>query len=97
MTAERRVAVVIPCYQYANFLAGAIESVLDQSIPAAEILVVDDGSNDRPEAVVDRYPNVRLISQPRVWRIIIRQQINTNPAATSPIHNSAAMRNCVSI
>lgn len=64
MTAKPSVAIVIPCYQYARFLAGAIESALDQRVPAAEILVVDDGSTDRPETVVVRYASVRLISQP---------------------------------
>lgn len=64
MTARPSVAIVIPCYQYARFLAGAIESALDQSVPAHEILVVDDGSTDHPETVVQRYPSVRLIAQP---------------------------------
>ena len=64
MTAKPSVAIVIPCYQYAHFLAGAIESALDQRVPAAEILVVDDGSTDRPEPVVESFPSVCLIRQP---------------------------------
>ena len=57
------VTVVIPTYQHARFLGEAIDSVLAQSARPAEVIVVDDGSTDRPEEVVARYPAVRLIRQ----------------------------------
>jgi glycosyltransferase involved in cell wall biosynthesis len=59
------VAVVITTYNHARFLDDAITSVLAQSAPADEIIVVDDGSTDQPERVTDGYPTVRLISQRR--------------------------------
>jgi GT2 family glycosyltransferase len=40
------VAVVVPAYNHAPFLAEAIESVLSQDPPPAELVVVDDGSED---------------------------------------------------
>jgi len=49
------VAVVIPCYGYGNILADAIESALQQTHPAADILVVDDGSPDETRAVAESY------------------------------------------
>lgn len=58
-----RVAVVIPCYKQAHFLADAIESVLAQTYPAAEIVVIDDGSPDDVAGVARRYPQVRYIRQ----------------------------------
>ena len=57
------VTVVIPTYNHARFLGEAIDSVLAQTISPAEIIVVDDGSTDRPEDVVAQYPSVRLIRQ----------------------------------
>ncbi len=49
------VAVVIPAYNAEPFVGRAIDSVLAQSCPADEIIVVDDGSRDNTAAVVKRY------------------------------------------
>ena len=57
------VSVVIPCYNQAHFLDEAIESVLAQSYPHLEIIVVDDGSPDDTSEVATRYPKVRLVRQ----------------------------------
>ena len=58
------VAVVIPAYNAEEYVGRAIESVLEQSRPAEEVMVVDDGSTDGTAAVVDGYaPKVRLIKQ----------------------------------
>jgi glycosyltransferase involved in cell wall biosynthesis len=58
------VAVVITTYNHAAFLDDAIRSVVHQSLPADEIIVVDDGSTDLPDTVVSGYTHVRLIRQP---------------------------------
>lgn len=63
LTDGTTVAVVIPTFNHAHFLAEAIESVLVQTRQADEIIVVDDGSTDDPGAVVARFQNVRLIRQ----------------------------------
>ena len=57
------VAVIITTYNHAAFLDDAIRSVIRQSVPADEIIVVDDGSTDHPEAAVSGYSQVRLIRQ----------------------------------
>jgi glycosyltransferase involved in cell wall biosynthesis len=57
------VSVVIPCYRQAHFLDEAIESVLAQSYPHFELVVVDDGSDDNTAAIAGTYPGVRYIRQ----------------------------------
>jgi glycosyltransferase involved in cell wall biosynthesis len=59
--AAGRVAVVIPTYNYADFLEAALESVYAQTVAPAEIIVVDDGSEDDPAAAVAGHPGVRLL------------------------------------
>jgi len=54
------VSVVLPTYDRASVLPGAIESVLEQRYEALELHVVDGGSTDRTPAIVDSYDDLRL-------------------------------------
>ncbi len=55
MTYEPVVTVVIPTYNQADYLAEAIDSVLDQDYPRLELVVVDDGSTDDTPAIISGY------------------------------------------
>jgi len=57
------VSVIIPCYNQAHYLGEAIESVLAQSYPDYEIIVVDDGSPDNTAEVAAKYPSVHYVWQ----------------------------------
>ena len=50
-----RVGVVIDNYNYADFLAEALDSALGQSVAPAEVIVVDDGSTDDSRTVIASY------------------------------------------
>ena len=58
------VSVVIPCFQQAQFLPEAVESVVAQTFLGWEIVIVNDGSPDDTGAVAKdlfgRYPSRRL-------------------------------------
>jgi glycosyltransferase involved in cell wall biosynthesis len=54
------VSVVIPTYNRTDILPRAIESVLAQTYDDLELVVVDDGSSEDVESVVDRYDDHRV-------------------------------------
>ena len=56
------ISVIIPAYNAEKYIGAALESALAQTRPAAEIIVVDDGSADGTAAVADGFGRpVRLI------------------------------------
>lgn len=60
---EKTIAVVVVCYNQGHFLADALDSVVAQTRPADEIILVDDGSVDETSHVANKYQNVRYIWQ----------------------------------
>ncbi len=51
-TASARVSAIIPVFNGARFVVGAVRSVLAQSLAPCEILIVDDGSTDDSAAIL---------------------------------------------
>jgi len=62
-----QVSVIVPAYNAEPYLREALESVLVQTVPALEIIVVNDGSTDGTGDVADEFarvhPQVRVIHQ----------------------------------
>ena len=57
-----RLSVLIPSYNAARYLATSLDSVLGQLDSADEVIVVDDGSTDDTQRVLDRYAGrVRVV------------------------------------
>ena len=66
-----RVSCIVPVFNGQRFLAETLESILAQTSPPAEIIVVDDGSTDDSAKIAASYGD----------SIILLQQANAGPSA----------------
>jgi glycosyltransferase involved in cell wall biosynthesis len=62
---QRLVSAIVPVYNCDRYLKEALESILQQTHPPSEILVIDDGSTDNSAAVAREFSSsVHYYSQP---------------------------------
>ena len=65
------VSVIMPSYNYANYISDAIESVLKQNIQDIELIIIDDCSKDNSVQVIHRYEN----KDPRIRTILHKENL----------------------
>lgn len=62
-----KVSIIIPCYNQAQYLDEAIESVLNQTYKNNEIIIINDGSPDETQEMAEFYAkkhnNIKIIKQ----------------------------------
>ena len=67
MESRDKVSIIIPCYNQGHFLSEAIQSVINQSYPFWECIIVNDGSTDATKEIAQRYvdldPRIRYVEQ----------------------------------
>lgn len=67
MLSKPLVSIVIPSFNHANYLDGAIDSILSQSYDNIELIVIDDGSTDNSLEVLRVYGSrIKMFSQENV-------------------------------
>jgi glycosyltransferase involved in cell wall biosynthesis/ADP-heptose:LPS heptosyltransferase len=54
------VSVIIPAYNAADYIGGAIESVLIQNYQNFELIIINDGSTDETQAIIDKFKDERI-------------------------------------
>lgn len=60
----KTVSVIVPTYNRAGYIGECLQSLLAQTVPALEILVIDDGSDDGTPAVVAAHgPRITYVRQ----------------------------------
>ena len=55
MTDIGKISVIVPCYNSARFLSQALESLLWQTYPHWECILIDDGSTDQSKEIYNHY------------------------------------------
>jgi glycosyltransferase involved in cell wall biosynthesis len=59
-----RITILTPCFNGVQYVAEAIESVRRQAYPNLEHIVLDAGSTDGTLALLQRYPDLQVVSEP---------------------------------
>jgi glycosyltransferase involved in cell wall biosynthesis len=75
-----RFSIVVTSYNQLTFIATAVESALNQSFRPAEVIIVDDGSNDGSAELLKRYD--------KTARVVLS---STNEGAIAARNHGAAM------
>jgi len=52
---QRRVSAILPTFNRADFLESALNAILSQLVPPDEIIVIDDGSTDHTDAILQKF------------------------------------------
>ena len=75
MVSNPLVSVIIPTYNRARFLPAAIDSVLGQTHKRVEVIIVDDGSTDDTDTVLNDYGDrIRVLRQKNAGPAIARNR-----------------------
>ena len=59
-----RISVITPTLNRAAYIESAVDSVVTQSVPAFEHIVIDGGSQDDTLSRLARYPHLNILSEP---------------------------------
>lgn len=74
------VSVIVPCYNYAEYIGDALNSVLAQCYENFELIVVDDGSRDNSAEIIEQ-TLLRSLPDSRVKRVEFVRQENQGVSA----------------
>ncbi len=55
-----RISVIVPCYNHGRFIHEMLQSVLKQTYPFYEVIIVNDGSTDDTENILSRIKHKRV-------------------------------------
>jgi glycosyltransferase involved in cell wall biosynthesis len=80
------IAVIVPAHNHAQYLDACLESLAAQSLPPAEIVVVDDGSSDETVAVAERAAARSQVE----FRVLQQPHLGFVPALTAGITNTTS-------
>lgn len=75
---EKLVSILIPCYNAENYLEDCLSSILNQDYDKIETIIVNDGSTDNSEKIINKYIEIFKNNGKRLTKI---NQKNSGQAA----------------
>jgi len=89
MVMQPLVTIIIPSYNHAQYIEQAIQSVLDQTYPNIELVIVDDGSKDNSHEVIKKY-----LHHPNVTAFLNTENSGQSAAFKQGLRNSSGKYVC---
>jgi glycosyltransferase involved in cell wall biosynthesis len=83
---QPKVSVIIPVYNRFHLLGPVVESILGQTLPVMEIILIDDGSTEHTPEMVERY-----IQERPAWRERVRYHYQENKGQSAANNIGIAM------
>lgn len=64
MSTQPKISVIVPVYNTEKYLSKCLDSILNQTLKDIEVIVVNDGSKDNSQTIINQYKNndSRIIS-----------------------------------
>ena len=56
----KKVSIITPCYNSENFIGRYLDSILNQTYPSLELILIDDGSTDSTVEIINSYMDLFL-------------------------------------
>ena len=54
------ISVLLPAFNAEKFLKESLESILNQTYTNFELIIINDGSSDRTQGIIDAYSDPRI-------------------------------------
>ena len=83
------ITVIVCAHNEERILPACLHSLLAQTRPPDELLVINNASTDETGAVARQIPNVRVVDEPRKGLVVARETGRPKRAATC---SSTSMR-----
>ena len=87
-----RISVIVCAHNEARYLPACLYSLLGQTRPPDELLVIDNASEDSTREIAERVPGVRVVPEPRKGLVRARETARRNAAGDVLVYVDADCR-----
>ncbi len=74
---DKRISVIIPNYNYGKYLKKRVQSILKQTYPIYEIIILDDNSTDESKLIIDKIISDVMVRMPELNVRFVKNDVNS--------------------